>query len=202
LTFPPSPLFADADERAHVIARFRRIVGYFEAIETTTTKTMTKTTTSFRPYNRPALVRLTFDYARSPISQDRFLAFFFRTLGLGMVGDEDGHVDNLDKVCADLREPVLEIAQFLMANFFLPHESVLALALALALGLVTPFLLTHLLPRLTHPVRASSKQDSATLSSPSRGARPYPLPPGAAAQAGLCGYPRAPVGPPRGLSCP
>lgn len=122
IDFSAQPLFADADKRARVIARFRRIVGHLEAID------------PGKPFNRPSLVRLTFEYARSPVSQDRFLAFFFRTLGLGMVDNVDGNVDggdgdvdDLDDVCSSLRESVLGIAEFLITNFFLPREFILTL---------------------------------------------------------------------------
>ena len=68
-----------------------------------------------RPYNRPALVRLTFEYARSLESQDKFLVFFFRSVAVGML---DGDLD--DPTCTGLRNLVFEVAQFLMTNFFLP----------------------------------------------------------------------------------
>ena len=57
------PQFADTEERVQAVARFYRIVSHFEATETSS------------PYNRAALIRLTFEYARSAESQDRFLAF-------------------------------------------------------------------------------------------------------------------------------
>jgi len=98
------PLFTDAGERAQAIARFYRIVGHFETIETTTSR---------KHYNRPALIRLTFEYARSPESQDRFLAFFFQALAIGAL---DGDFD-----LGDLGEPLFRIAEFLMINFFLPR---------------------------------------------------------------------------------
>ncbi|KAK0753505.1 hypothetical protein B0T18DRAFT_397018 [Schizothecium vesticola] len=47
------PLFADAEKRARAVARFYDVIGHFAAIETN------------NPYNRAALIRLTFEYARS-----------------------------------------------------------------------------------------------------------------------------------------
>lgn len=50
------PLFANDEERAQAVGRFRRIVGYFEPLE--------KPSTRYGDgYNHPALVRLTFDFA-------------------------------------------------------------------------------------------------------------------------------------------
>jgi len=104
----PQPLFADAAERARAIARFHRIVGHLESMDCPGPG---------RPYNRPALVRLTFEYARSPESQDKFLAFFFQSVTVDMF---DGDLD--DTTCSDLRNPVFEVAKFLMTNFFLPRR--------------------------------------------------------------------------------
>ena len=100
------PLFADANERARAIASFHRIVSHFEAIETANRR-------PGKLYNRPALVRLTFEFARSSESQDRFLAFFFQALAVSMLDDD---VD-----LGDLGEPLFGIADFLMTNFFLPR---------------------------------------------------------------------------------
>jgi len=112
------PLFSNADKRARAIARFYRIVGHFEAIETATAATTTTTTRPGSQYNRPGLVRLTFEYARSPESQDRFLAFFFQFLAVDML-------DGADDVIAfdpDLGESLCGVAEFLMTNFFLPRR--------------------------------------------------------------------------------
>jgi len=89
------PLFANAQERTQAIGRFRRIVEYFEAVEPPASRRNAK-------YNRPALIRLTFEYARSPESQDRFLRAFFRSLALGMLDDSVNLSD--DSVVADFRE--------------------------------------------------------------------------------------------------
>jgi hypothetical protein len=103
------PTFADAAERARATARFQRIIGYLEEMDR-----------PGEPYNRPALVRLTFEYARSPESQDRFLAFFFRSLAIGMLDDDPD--DDDDETYADLCDLVFEVARFLMTNFFLPRR--------------------------------------------------------------------------------
>lgn len=87
---PLQPLFANAGERARAIARFYRIVSHFEAIETTTS-----TRCREQKCNRSALIRLTFEYARSPESQDRLLAFFFRALAISMLDDPLDTLDDL-----------------------------------------------------------------------------------------------------------
>lgn len=104
--YAQQPPFADAAERVRATARFHRIVGHLEAMDCPGPG---------RPYNRPALVRLTFEYARSLESQDKFLVFFFRSVAVGML---DGDLD--DPTCTGLRNLVFEVAQFLMTNFFLP----------------------------------------------------------------------------------
>ncbi|KAK4443399.1 hypothetical protein QBC34DRAFT_311100 [Podospora aff. communis PSN243] len=102
--------FSNAEERDQAIRKFRRIVGYFEALE--------PPVRSSARYNRPALVRLTFEYARSPASEDKFLNAFFRSLALGVL-DESVDLDD-DDVVAEFRELLFGFADFLVNNFFLP----------------------------------------------------------------------------------
>lgn len=108
------PPFTNDDDRAQAVGRFRRIVGHFEALE----KPASKCDGDGDGYNRPALIRLTFDHARSEKSKDLFLVVFFQSLGIGILDDEDELVD-----VADLRDAVFGFAEFLMANFFLPRAS-------------------------------------------------------------------------------
>jgi hypothetical protein len=96
------PVFANPEQRTRAVARFNDVIGHFAAIETN------------KPYNHAALIRLTFEYARSAKSQDRFLAFFFQSLAIGPV---DGEVPYSDP---DLGEAFYGVAEFLMNNFFLP----------------------------------------------------------------------------------
>ncbi|KAK0743905.1 hypothetical protein B0T18DRAFT_448480 [Schizothecium vesticola] len=108
------PFFANEEERAKAVGRFRRIVDHFEALE--------RPTSRYRDwYNRPALVRLTFDYARSQKSKDRFLAVFSQSLSIGIIDDKVDLAD--DSAVADLRNAVFGFTEFLMTNFFLPHMS-------------------------------------------------------------------------------
>ncbi|KAK0736708.1 hypothetical protein B0T21DRAFT_411856 [Apiosordaria backusii] len=106
------PLFANEQERAQAVGRFRRIVGHFEAVEQPASR-------YGEGFNRPALVRLTFEYARSQESKDRFLGAFFRSLAIGMLDDDNVNLSD-DSAVADFREAVFGFAEFLMANFFLP----------------------------------------------------------------------------------
>src|ERR1051325_11396394 len=77
------PVFANEQERAQAIGRFRRILDHFEAAEPPAPR-------HSHGYDRPVLVRLTFEYARSPESQDKFLVAFFQSVALGMLDNNDG----------------------------------------------------------------------------------------------------------------
>lgn len=106
------PPFANDEDRAQAVGRFRRIVGHLESLE--------KPSTRYGDgYNRPALVRLTFDYARSQDSKDRFLVAFFQSLAIGILNDDKIDLAD-DSAVADLRAAVFGFAEFLMTNFFLP----------------------------------------------------------------------------------
>lgn len=112
IDFTAEPFFANDEERAQAVGRFRRIVGHLESLE--------KPSTRYGDgYNRPALVRLTFDYARSQDSKDRFLVAFFQSLAIGILDDDKTDLGD-DSVVADLRPAVFGFAELLMTNFFLP----------------------------------------------------------------------------------
>ena len=122
------PVFADADERARVITRFYRIVGHFEAIETRRSSNRPQ-----KEYNRPALVRLMFEYIRTPESQDNFLQAFFRSMALGVHKDDD-HLELEDNgMAADLGQSLSDYADYLFNYFFLPCTLLIAEHLVLAL---------------------------------------------------------------------
>ena len=63
------PFFANEQQRDQAVSRFCRIVDYFEDAQQPASR-------YGEGYNRPALVRLTFEYARSRESQDKFLMAF------------------------------------------------------------------------------------------------------------------------------
>jgi len=106
------PIFESSQQRAQAVDRFHRIVAQSENVE------QPASSRYGNGYNRPALVRLTFEYARSPESQDKFLKAFFQSLGLGMLDDSDG-ID-LDDQLASFRESVFSFADHLIYHFFLP----------------------------------------------------------------------------------
>jgi len=110
-----APFFADEQQRTRAVGRFRRIVDYFEAAEQPAPR-------YGNGYNRPALVRLTFEYARSQTLQDKFLGAFFRSLALGMLDNDSVDLSD-ESVVADFRSPLFGFAEFLMTNFFLPRMS-------------------------------------------------------------------------------
>jgi hypothetical protein len=110
---PQQPVDADADERARVVARFYRIVGHFEAIKTRRSRNRPQ-----KQYNRPALVRLIFEYTRKPDSQDKFLQAFFRCMAPGVHKDDD-HLDlEDDGTVADLGQSLSDYADYLLNYFF------------------------------------------------------------------------------------
>ncbi|KAK1827291.1 hypothetical protein QBC39DRAFT_178961 [Podospora conica] len=119
IDFPTQPLFADPIGRARAVGRFIGIVGRLEAAEKASGRLGRTSLAGGNQYNRPALVRLTFEYARTPESQDRFLHAFFRCMDLDM-GDDDGdHVD-LDDDNDDLARKLSDFADYLLNHFFLP----------------------------------------------------------------------------------
>jgi hypothetical protein len=63
-----------ADQRAQAKRKFYRVMGHFEATGGNSNRS---TASSGNQYNRPPLVRLTYEYARSEESQDAFLSAFF-----------------------------------------------------------------------------------------------------------------------------
>jgi hypothetical protein len=98
---------------------FYRIIGHFEAIETTRSS---KRPPGSKQYNRPAFVRLTFKYTRTPESQDKFLQAFFSCMALDI--DEDDNLnlddDDDDSIATDLNQALSDFADYLLNYFFLP----------------------------------------------------------------------------------
>ncbi|QSS52363.1 hypothetical protein I7I53_07977 [Histoplasma capsulatum var. duboisii H88] len=72
-------------------------------------------------YNRPLLLRYTYEYARSDLSQDMVLSAFVNWLGFSIDG---GAINFRDEDVADnLRERLMEFADFLLDNFFTPLKA-------------------------------------------------------------------------------
>jgi len=106
IDFAQVPIFTNPDERARAVSRFYHILHHFTVIEENN---------AAKPYNRATLIRTTFEFARSAASQDRFLAFIFQSLAVGILDTEP--VDCTDPC---LGEAFFSAAEFLMTNFFLP----------------------------------------------------------------------------------
>jgi len=106
------PVFANQQQRAQAVGRFLRIVKYIEGTENPPAQ-------YGDGYNRPAVVRLTFEYARSFESQDKFLKAFFQCLDLDMLNDDGIKLDDDTKVAA-FSEPLFSFADHLINHFFLP----------------------------------------------------------------------------------
>lgn len=71
-------------------------------------------------YNHLLLIRLTYEYARSEESQDRFLEAFFWFIGLPLDGEDDA-----DIFCSEakLYVAIFHFAEYLMDNFFPPRKT-------------------------------------------------------------------------------
>ena len=109
IDFDALPPLTD-DVRTKARAQFYHIVGHFEAAYTRRHR---------GPYNRPALVRLTFEYARPGLSQDNFLRAFFPAMALSMDDPQNPDLDN-PSLEQELCDTLTRFAEFLVDNFFLP----------------------------------------------------------------------------------
>jgi len=108
-----SRLPLEENKRARAKRKFYHIINHFEA---------TSTRGSINPsdeYNRPKLIRLTYEYARSAESRDIFLPAFAQALELSM-----DHEDDVDFGSGQLEEPLgsalYRFADHLFDHFFLP----------------------------------------------------------------------------------
>ncbi|KAK5994114.1 hypothetical protein PT974_07554 [Cladobotryum mycophilum] len=102
------------DQRDSAKRRFYSIVNHLEG------SNGTKNNAS--PYNRPVLVRLTYEHARSVESQDNFMRAFFESIELSIEADED--IDLSDESFEkQLRERFYGFADYLVENFFLPLKA-------------------------------------------------------------------------------
>ncbi len=102
----------EAGERARAHTKFSSIVKHFEA-EVAAAQDPT--------YNRPALVRLTYEYSRSLQSQDVFLRAFFFATALSMDG-QDADLNDL-QTRTDIRSLLFGFADHLFSQFFVPSEA-------------------------------------------------------------------------------
>ena len=84
----------DLTTRDQARRKFYRIIEYFDHISGSTSG-------SSPQYSRAKLIRLTHDYAISPVSQDNYLRALFRALELPMDCSEDFNDSDLDEGVSD-----------------------------------------------------------------------------------------------------
>jgi hypothetical protein len=94
-----------ADQRAAARHKFHRIIDYFN--------TDTGNPSDRGLYNRPQLIRFTYQYALSEQSRDNLLRAFFQAMTLSVNGDDDFDFEAL-------RSNFFGFADYLLDNFFLP----------------------------------------------------------------------------------
>ncbi|KAK3991281.1 hypothetical protein QBC44DRAFT_380057 [Cladorrhinum sp. PSN332] len=99
----------EAGERARAKQKFYRIVDHF--------KVANGSRNSGRQYDRPLLVRLTYEHARSEESRDIFLRAFFQSIALSIDSENDIDFENNEE---DLDLALSRFADYLLDNFFLP----------------------------------------------------------------------------------
>lgn len=105
------------DRRAQARRRFYNIVNHFGPNNAGGTSTGNS-----NQYNRPLLVRLTYEYARSEEARDNFLQVFFQSLELPLDGEgEDIDLGNAN-LETDIRSTLFGFADYLLDNFFLPRK--------------------------------------------------------------------------------
>ncbi|KAF2458290.1 hypothetical protein BDY21DRAFT_284527 [Lineolata rhizophorae] len=106
----------EAGRRAKARRRFYQIVNHFEPIDND------NSSNNNNEYNRPRLVRLTYEYARSEESKDNVLRAFFQSMLLPINSDED--IDFTDKNLEDeVHSTLIGFADYLVDNFFLPLKA-------------------------------------------------------------------------------
>ncbi|KAK3296222.1 uncharacterized protein B0H64DRAFT_432815 [Chaetomium fimeti] len=99
-----------AAERALLKNKFQRIINHFDRANGTTN------TGGDSQYNRPRLVRLTYEYARSEASKDMLLRAFFLSTGLSL-NDDDLDFENGEE---ELNLGLSRFADYLFESLFLP----------------------------------------------------------------------------------
>ncbi|EFY85509.1 hypothetical protein MAC_08456 [Metarhizium acridum CQMa 102] len=98
-------------ERLQARTLLYKIVQHYENQSNITTNS---------PYNRPKLLRLTFEYATTEESKDNVLRAFFNSIGLSMTGDVDL---SCKKTEANVWFSIKGFADSLIDNFFLPLKA-------------------------------------------------------------------------------
>jgi len=112
ISFNTEPVFG-ADERPRAQQKFYRILDHFEAVDS-------RADSSYRKYNRPRLVRFTYEYARSEKSQDMFLRAFLWSMALSVDDETDLDLENNEDA---LGSDLSRFADYLFDNFFFPCKT-------------------------------------------------------------------------------
>ena len=99
-------------QRNHGSRRFLQIISYFDVDDGAAAGEAYGAT-----YNRPRLVRLTYEYALSDESRDLLLQAFFRCIQLRLDDEGDVALDDLERIRSD----VVGFAEYLMDSFYLPR---------------------------------------------------------------------------------
>jgi hypothetical protein len=107
----------DAAQRSRAEQKFYHIVRHFEAAAAVGSGSVRGSNAKSGQYNRPLLVRLTYEYARSRESQDIFLRAIFHSMALSLESEDD--ID-LDMDQERLQLSLSLFADHLFDNFFLP----------------------------------------------------------------------------------
>lgn len=110
----------DDDQRARAAHQFYHIVGHFESQSSPENRRQRDAT-----YSRPLLLRYTYEYMRSQQSRDVFLRAFFQSIQLPL---DEVEVDlRNEEVETSLRSALVDFADYLLDNFFLPCMLLIAL---------------------------------------------------------------------------
>lgn len=109
INFTQPPLLS-LEQRAHAQRKFYSIVNHFINIGHGSEK-----------YNRPLLIRYSYEYALSEESQDIFLQAFFQSMALSI---DEHEVDFSDKELEEeLGSTFFNFSDYLLDNFFLPRKT-------------------------------------------------------------------------------
>lgn len=99
-----------ANLRAHAKDQFYNIIDHCQAVEESEELRL--------PYSRVLLVRYTYEYSRSELSQDTFLRAFFEFMDLDITAQSNLDFDADGNQLAD---SLATFADFLFDNFFVPR---------------------------------------------------------------------------------
>ncbi|KAL7950151.1 hypothetical protein V8C42DRAFT_309616 [Trichoderma barbatum] len=111
INFSQRPLLTP-EQRAHVKRRFYQIVNHFDS----------PGRNNGEKYNRPLLIRYTYEFALSEESRDIFLQAFFQSMALSI--DDERDLDFSDnEMIEKLASTFSNFSDYLLDNFFLPLKA-------------------------------------------------------------------------------